>query len=64
MKREYVVRSFLPNGVFYLVTTGWIFDISLLCEHPINKKIIINSNSEEPTCLIYNIIIISSNSTI
>ena len=30
---EYVVRSFLPDGVFfYLVTTGWIFDISL-CEN-------------------------------
>ena len=27
---EYVVHSFLPNGVFFLsVTTGWIFDISL-----------------------------------
>ena len=27
---EYVVRSFLPDGVFfYLVTTGWIFDISV-----------------------------------
>ena len=26
---EYVVRSFLPEGVFFhLVTTGWIFDIS------------------------------------
>ena len=30
---EYVVRSFLPNGVFYLVTTGWIFYISLSCEN-------------------------------
>ena len=29
MDGEYVVRSFLPNGVFYLVTTGWIFDVSL-----------------------------------
>ena len=29
----YVVRSFLPDGVFYLETTGWIFDISLLCEN-------------------------------
>ena len=24
---EYVVRSFLPDGVSYLVTTGWIFCI-------------------------------------
>ena len=46
---EYVVRSFLPNGVFYLVTTGWIFDISL-CENSIQFKfnsiqIQFNSNS-------------------
>ena len=33
---EYVVRSFLPNVFIYLVTTGWIFDISL-CENSINK---------------------------
>ena len=33
---EYVVRSFLPNIVFCLVTTGWIFDISL-CENSINS---------------------------
>ena len=34
---EYVVHSFLPDGVFfYLVTTGWIFDISL-CENLINQ---------------------------
>ena len=26
---EYDLRSFLPNGVFYLVTTGWIFGIGL-----------------------------------
>ena len=26
---EYVVRFCLPDGVFYLVTKGWIFDISL-----------------------------------
>ena len=35
---EYVVRSFLPDGVFfYLVTTGWIFDISVR-ENSIKKK--------------------------
>ena len=22
---EHVVRPFLPNGVFYLMTTGWVF---------------------------------------
>ena len=33
---EYVVRFFLPDGVFYLVATGWIFYISL-CENPINS---------------------------
>ena len=27
---EYVVRFSLSNGVLYLVTTGWIFYISLL----------------------------------
>ena len=26
---EYVVRFFLPDVFVYLVTTGWIFDISL-----------------------------------
>ena len=41
---EYVVRSFLPNGVFYLLTTGWIFDISL-CENSIKIYIYI--------CIIY-----------
>ena len=35
---EYVVRCFLPNGVFYLVTTGWIFDI-ILCNNSINQSI-------------------------
>ena len=36
---EYVVRSFLQNIVFfYLVTTGWIFDISLLCENSMNQN--------------------------
>ena len=34
---EYVVCSYLPDGVvFYLVTTGWIFGISL-CEISINQ---------------------------
>ena len=36
---EYVVRSFLPNGVFYVVGTGWIFYIGLLCENSINQSI-------------------------
>ena len=36
---EYVVRSFLPDGVFfYFVTTGWIFYVSL-CENSINQSI-------------------------
>ena len=48
---------------FYLVTKGCIFDISL-CDNSINQSIIIKSNSEEPACLTYNIIISSSNSTI
>ena len=35
---EYVVRSSLPDDeFFYLVTTGWIFDISLLCDNSINQ---------------------------
>ena len=33
---EYVVRSFLPDGVFLPMTTGWIFDISLR-ENSINQ---------------------------
>ena len=35
-----VRRTFFPSGwcFFYLVTTGWIFDISL-CENPINQSI-------------------------
>ena len=37
---EHVVRSFLPDGIFfYIVTTGWIFDIILLCENSINQSI-------------------------
>ena len=38
LKGEYVVRSFLLNGVFYLVTTGRIFYIRL-CENSINQSI-------------------------
>ena len=32
-------RTFFPSGwcFFYLVTTGWIFDISLLCEFSVNS---------------------------
>ena len=35
-----VRRTFFPSGwcFFYLVTTGWIFDISL-CDNSINKSI-------------------------
>ena len=61
---RYVVRSFLPSGVFLPCDHGLDFDISLLCENPFNQAIIIKSNSEEPTCLTYSIIISSSNSTI
>ena len=34
-----VRRTFFPSGLcfFYLVTTGWIFDISLLCENLFNQ---------------------------
>ena len=33
--------TFFPSGwcVFYLVTTGWIFDISCLCENLIDQSI-------------------------
>ena len=33
---------FFPSGwcFFYLVTTGWIFDISLLCDNSINQSIL------------------------
>ena len=36
-----VRRTFFPSGwcFFYLVTTGWIFDISPLCEKSINQSI-------------------------
>ena len=33
------VLSFRVIVIFYLVTTGWIFDISLLCENSINQWI-------------------------
>ena len=46
---EYAVRSFLPNGVFYRVTTGWIFDISLR-ENSINQSnmIICTQTADKP----------------
>ena len=28
---------FLPDGVFYLVTTVWIFDVIILCENSTNQ---------------------------
>ena len=36
---DYAIRFFSPSGwrFFYLVTTGWIFDISL-CENSINRR--------------------------
>ena len=36
-----VRRTFFPSGwcFFYLVTTGWIFDITLLCENSFNQSI-------------------------
>ena len=47
-----VRRTFFPFGwyFFYLVTTGWIFDISLLCENSINQSIN-QSNQSLPSCL-------------
>ena len=41
LNQAYVVRCFLPSSVFLpcLVTTGWIFEISLLCENSINQSI-------------------------
>ena len=36
---EYVVRFFLPNGVFYFVTMGWFFYSSILCDNSINQTI-------------------------
>ena len=39
--------SFLPDGVFYLVTTGWIFGISL-CESSISS---IRSQTVDPVLL-------------
>ena len=35
---EFVARSFLPDDVFFFVTTGWIFDMSL-CENSSNQSI-------------------------
>ena len=52
---KYVVRSFfLPDGVFhsYLVTTGWVFDISL-CENSINPSYNVG---EKPTVILYTYI--------
>ena len=34
--------SFRVIVIFYLVTTGWIFDVSILCENSINQKSINN----------------------
>ena len=36
---EYVVVFPLQDGVFYLETTGWIFDVSLLRDNLINQSI-------------------------
>ena len=37
---EYVVHSFLPDGIFfYLVTTGWIF-LSYVRIQSINQKLV------------------------
>ena len=35
MESASYIFSFEGDGVFYLVTTGWIFAISLLCENSI-----------------------------
>ena len=51
--REYVVRSFLPDGVFfYLVTTGWILDISSCARefNSINSIQSVESISRTVTC--------------
>ena len=46
--RECIVRFPLPDGVFYLVTTGWISDVSL-SEDPINQfNQHINQNTTRP----------------
>ena len=41
LSMERARRTFSPSGqcFFYLVTTGWIFDISLICENSINQSI-------------------------
>ena len=46
---EYVVRTFSPSQwcFFYLVTTGWIFYISL-CENSINQSIILKNSAQYP----------------
>ena len=43
-------RTFFPSGwcFFYLVTTGWISDISLLCENSTNQFPFNKSNGEDP----------------
>ena len=44
-----VRRTFFPSGwcFFYLVTTGWVFDISL-CENSINQKLSIDQCFHQP----------------
>ena len=49
---EYVVRPFLPNDVFYLVTTSWIFYISL-CENSINHQSMTATHVRLPTEIRY-----------
>ena len=59
---EYVVRSFLPDGLvfFYLVTTGWIFYISLLCENSTNQSKAVVSHKQrigcQPQKLLYTVV--------
>ena len=36
---SYVISFRMMMVFFYLVTTGWIFDVSLLCENSINQSI-------------------------
>ena len=45
---EYVVRSFLPDGVLFYLTTGWIFDISLR-ENSIQNLIQCSVDPTRPT---------------
>ena len=60
---EDVVHVFpFPDGVFFhLVTTGWIFDISLLCESSINQSINQSSVVHDDRCFQQSV---SRNSTI